>query len=197
MRREAERGGKILGRGTKKRRLWTREGGYGDRRTERERQAENARKKKHLHHSLDQLDLRSQELNRLLIINSSSGRRTLGMSSPLLDPVKDLGMPAQAVGCLEDPMVLIREVNETGWDTLALEDGEGGETFGDGETVVLVAVDDQGGGLPVLDKVRGVPAVVVLTGLGVPWHTAVLIVSEEECMRVSYIVMARLSDVTR
>lgn len=106
-------------------------------------------------------------------------------------------MPAQTVGGLEDPMVLIREVNQTGGDTLTLEDGEGGEALGDGETVILVAVDDQGGGLPVLDKVGRVPALVVLTGLGVPWHTAVLIVSEEECVRVSYIVTAGLINVTK
>ena len=106
-------------------------------------------------------------------------------------------MPAQAVGSLEDPVVLIREVNQTGGDTLALEDGEGGEALGHGETVVLVAVDNQGGGLPVLDKVGGVPALVVFTSLGVPWHTAVLIVPEEECMRVGYIVTAGLIDVTK
>jgi len=72
------------------------------------------------------------------------------------------------------PVVLIREVDKAGRNTLALENSEGGKTLGDGETVILVAVDDQGGRLPVLDMVGRVPALVVLTSLGVPWDTVVL-----------------------
>jgi len=111
-------------------------------------------------------DLRGRELD---VIG-----RLLGGDSPLLNPVQDLSMPAQAVGGLEDPMVLIGEIDQARRNALALENSEGGKTFSHGQTVVPVAVDDQGGGLPVLDKVGGVPALVVLTGLGVPWDTTVL-----------------------
>lgn len=36
-------------------------------------------------------------------------------------------------------------------------------------------MDNQGRGLPVLNKVGGAPALVALSGLGVPWDTTVLI----------------------
>lgn len=71
-------------------------------------------------------------------------------------------------------MVLIREVDKAGRNALALENSEGGKTLSDGETVILVAVDNQGGGLPVLDMVGRVPALVVLASLGVPWDAVVL-----------------------
>lgn len=80
-------------------------------------------------------------------------------------------------------MILIREVKKSRRNTLALEGGEGSKTLSDGQTVVLVAVNHQGGGLPVLNKVGRVPTLVVLACLGVPWHTAVLFwVKEEEEM---------------
>lgn len=45
--------------------------------------------------------------------------------------------------------------------------------------LTLVAVDDKGGCLPVLDKVGRVPALIVLFDFGIPWHTTVLGVTEE------------------
>jgi hypothetical protein len=71
-------------------------------------------------------------------------------------------------------VVLIGEVDKAGRNALALENGESSKTLSDGETVILVTVDDQSRGLPVLDIVGRVPAFIVLTSLGVPGDTVVL-----------------------
>lgn len=73
-------------------------------------------------------------------------------------------MPDNGVFRVLDPMILIGEVEESAWYAALLEDVEEGETLGDGQTVVEVAVDDEHGGGPAHDVLGGrwVPAFIVI-----------------------------------
>lgn len=62
-------------------------------------------------------------------------------------------------------MIFIGEIQKPARYTTLLEDVEQGQSFGDGETVVLVAVDDELGGAELEDVFCGrrVPAEIVVS----------------------------------
>ena len=103
-------------------------------------------------------------------------RLTLGV---VVDPVEDLLVPEQAVLLLEDPMVLVGEVEETRGDTNVLQNIEQSDTIALRETVVESVVDDELRSRPVGDVVEGVPLVV---GLRLPDGAVVVMADEPQLL---------------
>lgn len=87
-------------------------------------------------------------------------------------------MPQQAVLSVGDPMALIWEVQESAGNALALEDVECLHTLGNYDTVVLVVVNDELGGLEVVGVCEGVPFFVV--GTVIPDCAVVVTLDEPE-----------------
>jgi hypothetical protein len=75
----------------------------------------------------------------------------------VVNPVVDLCVPHQAVLLLQDPVVLVWEVEEARRDTTGLENVEKTKTIGLGQTVVKSVVNDEMGSRPVGDVVEWVP----------------------------------------
>ena len=65
----------------------------------------------------------------------------------VLEPGENFLMPADRVVFVEDPMILIGEVEETGWGAKTLESVEGSKALGLGDTEVDTAVDVEHRGL--------------------------------------------------
>lgn len=85
----------------------------------------------------------------------------LFLPDPLLDEPEDLAMPAERVGRLVDPMVLVRKVEEAARDASSLERVEDADAFRLGKTKVEPVVDDESGRRPILDVVLRVPLFVL------------------------------------
>ncbi len=73
--------------------------------------------------------------------------------SQLIEPAEDGLVPQHAVGRLQHPVVLVREVEEPARDALALQRGEGRHALGVDDAVVAAAVDDEHRRLPLGDVV--------------------------------------------
>jgi hypothetical protein len=84
-------------------------------------------------------------------------------SSIILDPVKDRPMPHQTILPVQNPMALIREMQEPRRDTKRLEDVEKTQALSDGQTEIQIVVDDELGRAEVLGVVDGIPFLVVVT----------------------------------
>ena len=101
----------------------------------------------------------------------------VNLASVVVDPVEDCLVPEQRVLPVDDPVVLVREVEEAGRHTEELQSVEHGNAFADGESVVEVVVDDELGSGEVLcvrQRVRlGVDLALVPDG-------AVVLVQHEE-----------------
>src|SRR5690606_8429576 len=87
------------------------------------------------------------------------------LGGPALEPGIDGVMPEHAVVRLEDPVVLVREVQQLAGHALALGGGEGRQALLDQHAVIALAVDDQDRRLPVADVVDRVELLVVLRHL--------------------------------
>src|SRR5690606_41476037 len=68
----------------------------------------------------------------------------LFLGRPALQPGVDRVVPEHAVVRLEDPVVLVREVQQLAGHALALGGGEGGQALLDQHAVVALAVDEIG-----------------------------------------------------
>lgn len=99
-------------------------------------------------------------------------RSTLGV---VVDPVKDLRVPDQAILLLQHPMVLVREIEEARWDTAGLENVEEAKTIGLGQTVVESVMNDKVRSGPIGNVVEWVPLVVAVR---LP-DAAVIVVADE------------------
>jgi len=79
---------------------------------------------------------------------------------------------AQIRAIAERGVLFLREVKQSGRNVIVLKGGEGAQALADGNSVILSAVNDQGGGLPVLDQSGGVP---LFVAFGVfPGNTTIL-----------------------
>ena len=58
------------------------------------------------------------------------------LADKLVEPFEHLGVPSQRVFGLENPMVLLGEVEEPGGDTSSLQGGKGPDTLGVGDSEV-------------------------------------------------------------
>jgi hypothetical protein len=79
-----------------------------------------------------------------------------------IDPLVDLRVPNQAVLSVENPVVLIREVQELRWNAPLLQNVEQHDPLRFWETIVKGVVHHKLGSSPVQDVVDRVPALVVL-----------------------------------
>src|SRR5687768_10300999 len=66
---------------------------------------------------------------------------------PAVQPPQDLLVPANRVGGLQHPMVLVREHHQPRGDAAQLQRGEHRQPLLEGHAMVLLAVDDEGGSL--------------------------------------------------
>ena len=73
----------------------------------------------------------------------------------LVEPAEELSVPHYIILWLEYLMCLVLEYYQTRWDTLHASCGEGLEALGEGDTVVLLACEDEDGGVPLLGKLVG------------------------------------------
>lgn len=96
---------------------------------------------------------------------------------PVVNPVEDLRVPEQAVFLLQDPVVLVGEVEEPAGDAAGLEDVEQAQTVALGQTVVERVVNDELWSRPVGNVVLGVPFAV---GGRLPDATVVVVADEPE-----------------
>jgi hypothetical protein len=72
-----------------------------------------------------------------------------------LEPREHRVIPRDAVLRLQDPAVLVREVEQLGWYAAALKRGEGRYALSICESIVFGAVDYEGWRLPVRNIPRG------------------------------------------
>jgi len=99
----------------------------------------------------------------------------------MVDPVENLSMPEQTVLLLEHPMVLIREVEEPGWDATSLEDVKQREAVTLRETVILGVVNDELRRGPVGNVILGIP--LVICGAGFKDAAVVIVADEPQLLR--------------
>lgn len=97
----------------------------------------------------------------------------------MVDPVENFLVPEQAVLLLEHPVVLSGEVEEARRNTDVLEDVEESDTVTLGKTVVKSVVDDELGGGPVGNVIKGVPLVI---SLGLPDRTVVVVADKPQLL---------------
>lgn len=84
------------------------------------------------------------------------------LTSPVPDPVEDALVPYQAVLAVQNPVALVREVQEPRGHPQALQDIEEHYALGDGQTEVKVVVHDKLRRAEVLGVVERVPPLVVV-----------------------------------
>jgi hypothetical protein len=70
---------------------------------------------------------------------------------PLIQPTENGVVPLDAVLRLQNPVVLVREVQHLGGNTLPLKSSEGGDAFGYGDTEIHASVNNKRWSLPVGD----------------------------------------------